>query len=205
MPGNIPGAAAGVHRHVPRPLARPCCSRMATPSTGVVHGSARGVSQAGLRVVVSRPPGRTMDRRQYRAASRAAPAAARRAQVGVLRPRAGSRALPVSGRRASRWTRRRAAGVTTREGGTGSGIRAFAMRRSCGAIGSAPARTRTWDPQLRRLLLYPPELRARPRKGWTPSHRTSGSGRRDSNPGPPAPKAGALPDCATPRRRTTPS
>src|SRR3954462_1861999 len=25
------------------------------------------------------------------------------------------------------------------------------------------------------------------------------SGRRDSNPGPPAPKAGALPDCATPR------
>ena len=27
------------------------------------------------------------------------------------------------------------------------------------------------------------------------------SGRRDSNPGPPAPKAGALPDCATPRNR----
>jgi hypothetical protein len=30
------------------------------------------------------------------------------------------------------------------------------------------------------------------------------SGRRDSNPGPPAPKAGALPDCATPRRDSTP-
>jgi hypothetical protein len=29
------------------------------------------------------------------------------------------------------------------------------------------------------------------------------SGRRDSNPGPPAPKAGALPDCATPRTDTT--
>ncbi len=29
------------------------------------------------------------------------------------------------------------------------------------------------------------------------------SGRRDSNPGPPAPKAGALPDCATPRTSFT--
>src|ERR671925_421691 len=30
-------------------------------------------------------------------------------------------------------------------------------------------------------------------------HNFTQSGRRDSNPGPPAPKAGALPDCATPR------
>jgi hypothetical protein len=34
---------------------------------------------------------------------------------------------------------------------------------------------------------------------WKGSRTTIWSGRRDSNPRPPAPKAGALPDCATPR------
>ncbi len=37
-------------------------------------------------------------------------------------------------------------------------------------------------------MLYPDELRAQIWSGW-----------RDSNPRHPAPKAGALPDCATPR------
>src|SRR6266853_4261432 len=50
----------------------------------------------------------------------------------------------------------------------------------------APEGTRTPDPRLRRPLLYPPELLAR-------------SGRADLNGRPPAPKAGALPSCATPR------
>ena len=54
---------------------------------------------------------------------------------------------------------------------------------------SAPDRIRTCDPRLRRPPLCPTELRARIRQ----------SGRSDSNRGPPAPKAGALPDCATPR------
>jgi hypothetical protein len=64
-----------------------------------------------------------------------------------------------------------------------------------------PDWTRTSDPQLRRLMLYPPELRAvrflmsgsigPPGPRW--------SGRVDSNHRPPAPKAGALPGCATPR------
>jgi hypothetical protein len=53
-----------------------------------------------------------------------------------------------------------------------------------------PDRTRTCDLRLRRPLLYPAELRAQNK--W--------SGRQDSNLRPPAPKAGALPDCATPRR-----
>ena len=50
----------------------------------------------------------------------------------------------------------------------------------------APEGIRTPDPRLRRPLLYPPELQAR-------------SGRADLNGRPPAPKAGALPSCATPR------
>ena len=58
----------------------------------------------------------------------------------------------------------------------------------------APGRTRTCDPRLRRPLLYPAELRA-PRV-----QATIWSGQRDSNPRPPAPKAGALPACAMPRR-----
>ena len=53
-----------------------------------------------------------------------------------------------------------------------------------GALG----RTRTCDPRLRRPVLYPVELQALNWSGW-----------RDSNPRHPAPKAGALPNCATPR------
>ena len=53
----------------------------------------------------------------------------------------------------------------------------------------APEGIRTPDPRLRRPLLYPPELLAPGR--W--------SGRDDLNVRPPAPKAGALPGCATPR------
>jgi hypothetical protein len=52
----------------------------------------------------------------------------------------------------------------------------------------APEGTRTPDPRLRRPLLCPPELLARFK-----------SGRADLNGRPPAPKAGALPGCATPR------
>ena len=51
----------------------------------------------------------------------------------------------------------------------------------------APGRTRTCNPRLRRPMLCPVELRA-PWSGW-----------RDSNPRPTAPKAVALPGCATPR------
>ncbi len=47
-------------------------------------------------------------------------------------------------------------------------------------ISSDPERIRTFDPQLRRLLLYPAELRD-PESGW-----------QDSNLRPPAPKAGAI-------------
>ena len=59
--------------------------------------------------------------------------------------------------------------------------------------GGAPGRIRTCDPRLRRPLLYPAELRAQTAKlkNW--------SGMRDLNPRHPAPKAGALPDCAIPR------
>jgi hypothetical protein len=41
--------------------------------------------------------------------------------------------------------------------------------------------------------------RVAPRKCTGPGGQKGKSGRRDSNPGPPAPKAGALPGCATPR------
>ena len=90
----------------------------------------------------------------------------------------------------------------------------------------APGRTRTCDPRLRRPLLYPTELRA---PIWVHLKMTVRyqrvapvrfvrvlnaplffestavrigaywSGSRDSNPRHPAPKAGALPDCAIPR------
>ncbi len=60
-------------------------------------------------------------------------------------------------------------------------------------LAGVPGRARTCDPQLRRLLLCPAELRGR-------REAVSWSGREDSNLRPPAPKAGALPDCATPRR-----
>ena len=77
---------------------------------------------------------------------------------------------------------------------------------------------RTSDPQLRRLMLYPTELRAgcefktccmndRSAPGianrcvfGTASQHQDWSGREDSNLRPPAPKAGALPGCATPRK-----
>jgi hypothetical protein len=55
-------------------------------------------------------------------------------------------------------------------------------------IHGAPEGIRTPDPRLRRPLLCPPELLAQ-------------SGRADLNGRPPAPKAGALPGCATPRNR----
>ena len=53
----------------------------------------------------------------------------------------------------------------------------------------APDRTRTYNPQLRRLMLYPVELRA-------PLMILKWSGQRDLNPRPSAPKADALPGCA---------
>ena len=58
---------------------------------------------------------------------------------------------------------------------------------NCGA----PGRNRTHNPRLRRPMLYPIELRAQREyatKKW--------SEQRDSNSRPPAPKAGALPNCA---------
>ena len=57
----------------------------------------------------------------------------------------------------------------------------------------APDRTRTCNLRLRRPLLYPVELRAQ-KPQWV-----KWSGQRDLNPRHPAPKAGALPDCAMPR------
>ena len=81
----------------------------------------------------------------------------------------------------------------------------FDLRALC----YAPGPTRTADPLLRRQMLYPTELRALvcTESGvpgpWTqdPGRRTHyKSGREDSNLRPPAPKAGALPNCATPRR-----
>src|SRR5690554_1601917 len=64
----------------------------------------------------------------------------------------------------------------------------------------APGRTRTCNPRLRRPMLYPVELQAQVSvfHDW--------SEWRDSNPRPPGPKPGALPDCATlrspsPRKR----
>ena len=58
-----------------------------------------------------------------------------------------------------------------------------------------PDRNRTCNPQLRRLVLYPVELRAQ--LGRLSHHYWSGW--RDSNSRHPAPKAGALPGYATPR------
>ncbi len=61
-----------------------------------------------------------------------------------------------------------------------------------------PAPTRTGDPRLRRPLLYPAELRAL-EIASSEEEAISQSGREDLNLRHPAPKAGALPDCATPR------
>ena len=56
-----------------------------------------------------------------------------------------------------------------------------------------PERTRTSDLRIRSPLLYPAELQAEVSSvGYW-------SGREDLNLRPPAPKAGALPGCATPR------
>src|SRR5258705_9803444 len=65
----------------------------------------------------------------------------------------------------------------------------------------APERIRTSDPQLRRLVLYPAELQARILR-MAGNQSENWSGREDSNLRPPAPKAGALPGCATPRKTT---
>ncbi len=70
----------------------------------------------------------------------------------------------------------------------------------------APGGNRTPDLRLRRPTLYPTELRAhtagdrRVKRSAVPAIPCcQRSGRRDSDPRPPAPKAGALPGCATPR------
>src|SRR5690554_7736840 len=80
---------------------------------------------------------------------------------------------------------------------------------------STPGRIRTCDRRLRRPMLYPAELRARglafagfkdPHQGRAKMNCEGDdlggqikSGRPDSNRRLPAPKAGALPGCATPR------
>ncbi len=59
-------------------------------------------------------------------------------------------------------------------------------------------------PRLRRPMLYPAELRAQcriPNRSQV-SPATKWSGREDSNLRPSAPKADALPDCATPRQKS---
>src|SRR5581483_2314574 len=69
-------------------------------------------------------------------------------------------------------------------------------------IGGLPGGIRTPDPRLRRPLLYPAELQAvvlRIREDAQNSPAAPRSGRLDLNQRPPAPKAGALPGCATPR------
>ena len=61
-----------------------------------------------------------------------------------------------------------------------------------------PSTIRTCDLRLRRALLYPAELWADGNTNcWT---KESWSGRKDSNLRPSAPKADALPGCATPRQ-----
>src|SRR3954469_18118437 len=72
------------------------------------------------------------------------------------------------------------------------------LNKSTCAWCGAPDRTRTCYPRLRRPVLYPDELRA---LRATEPHFEAGSGWRDSNPRHLAPKASALPDCATPRSR----
>ena len=61
-----------------------------------------------------------------------------------------------------------------------------------------PDKTRTCNPQLRRLVLYPVELRAVREQAIKTAN--SWSGREDLNLRHLAPKASALPDCATPRK-----
>src|SRR5437870_5753296 len=71
----------------------------------------------------------------------------------------------------------------------------FELRSPSYQRSGLPGGTRTHNPQLRRLVLYPVELRAAagtldPWSGW-----------RDLNTRHLAPKASALPGCATPRKR----
>ena len=60
-----------------------------------------------------------------------------------------------------------------------------------------PDRNRTCNPQLRRLVLYPVELRAPLKPDFAPRE---WSGWRDLNSRHPGPKPGALPGYATPRK-----
>ena len=98
----------------------------------------------------------------------------------------------------------------------------YIHHRSC--MSGAPGRTRTCDRRIRNPMLYPTELQAQAspavahRDGYdrpgraacqgSRRRRRRWSGRRDLNSRHPAPKAGALPGCATPRpfsnRRATP-
>ena len=66
------------------------------------------------------------------------------------------------------------------------------LKSNCG--NGPPERTRTSDLRIRSPLLYPAELQAEVSTRWD-----AWSGREDLNLRPPAPKAGALPGCATPR------
>ena len=68
------------------------------------------------------------------------------------------------------------------------------LKSNCG--NGPPERTRTSDLRIRSPLLYPAELQAE-----VSSERCIWSGREDLNLRPPAPKAGALPGCATPRHQ----
>ena len=72
-------------------------------------------------------------------------------------------------------------------------------------VGSTPGRIRTYDSRLRRPELYPTELRALNAYGVMRGglDGKTGSGWRDSNPRQRAPKARALPGCATPREAST--
>ncbi len=63
-----------------------------------------------------------------------------------------------------------------------------------------PDRNRTCNPQLRRLVLYPVELRALLKPGIPKSIGRNWSGWRDLNSRHPGPKPGALPGYATPRK-----
>ncbi len=69
----------------------------------------------------------------------------------------------------------------------------------CEEMRGTPGEARTPDLWLRRPPLYPTELRAQSSSRRETRLTLIGSGRRDLNPRHPAPKAGALPGCATPR------
>ena len=68
-------------------------------------------------------------------------------------------------------------------------------------LSGVPDRNRTCNPQLRRLVLYPVELRALLKPGMPNLIGWNWSGWRDSNSRHPGPKPGALPGYATPRER----